>query len=60
MSGLQHNMKAFVPTHLEQLSAAVNIRHFVAVKLSMSVLISTEPSVAEPMGVNIAHLPGEC
>lgn len=42
------------------LSATGNIRHFVAVKLSMSVLLSTQPSLDMLLRVSIAHLPGEC
>lgn len=42
------------------LSATGNIRNFVAVKLSVSVLLSTQPSLDMLLGVSIAHLPGEC
>lgn len=41
------------------LSATGSIRYFVAVKLSMSVLLSTQPSLGMLLGVSIAHLPGE-
>lgn len=51
-------MKATISTDSEQLLATGNVRHFVAVKLSVCVDICPASSEG-PLGVSIAHVLGE-